>query len=275
MDQRPIGIFDSGIGGLTVASAIRQHLPNESLLYFGDTAHLPYGDKSPELIRHYASHITHFLLKHNCKAIVIACNTASAHGFQTVSDVCGPQMPVLNVIDPVAEAIASAPQLIGKRVGVIATKGTVQSRVYPRRIRRLTQEVKVVSLATPLLAPMIEEGFFSNSISRTVIHSYLSKPALKGIHALILGCTHYPLIKHEVAEYYKNAIDLFDANALVAQKLGEILNSRGLTAGWETPELHFMVSDKTAAFEKSTRIFFGERIQLEEVDIWEHIKKAE
>lgn len=268
MDRRPIGIFDSGIGGLTVANAIRKRLPNESLLYFGDTAHLPYGDKSPELIRHYSANIAHFLKSKGCKAIVIACNTASSHAAQTVMSVVGPDVPVINVIDPVAEAVAATPGLKGQRIGVIATKGTIESRVYPRRIARLAKDVKVASLATPLLAPMIEEGFFSNSISQTIIHSYLSKPVLGGISALILGCTHYPLIRKEVNAYYGKGITVFDSTSLVAEALADELARRKLEAGEGTPELHFMVSDKTAAFEKSTRIFFKERITLEEMNIW-------
>lgn len=268
MNTRPIGIFDSGIGGLTVASAIRRHLPNESFVYFGDTAHLPYGDKSPELIRHYAARIAHFLMEHSCKAVVIACNTASAHAHGIVESVCGPEIPVINVIDPVAQAVAGTASLKGRRVGVIATKGTINARVYPRRIARLTKEVKVVSLATPLLAPMIEEGFFSNTISQSIIHAYLSKPALKNISALILGCTHYPLIRKEVNSYYDKSIAIFDSTDLVAQTLSDVLNRHGLTAGLShQPEFHFLVSDKTAAFERSTKLFFKEKIALEEAPI--------
>lgn len=268
MDTRPIGIFDSGIGGLTVASAIRRHLPNESFVYFGDTAHLPYGDKSPELIRHYSARIAHFLMEHSCKAVVIACNTASAHAHGIVESVCGPDIPVINVIDPVAKAIANTSNLKGKRVGVIATKGTVNARVYPRRIERLTKDVKVVSLATPLLAPMIEEGFFSNTISKTIIHAYLSKPALKNISALILGCTHYPLIRKEVNSYYDKSIAIFDSTDLVARDLAEVLDRLGLTAGsHNVPQFQFLVSDKTAAFERSTKLFFKEKIALEEVPV--------
>ncbi len=264
MDQRPIGVFDSGIGGLTVASAIRKRLPGESILYFGDTAHLPYGDKSPELIRHYSAHITHYLLSRGCKAIVIACNTATSHAAGTVADVCGPDIPVINVIDPVAQAIASEERLKGKRVGIIGTKGTVDARMYPRRIAKLTKDVQVASLATPLLAPMIEEGFFRNSISQTIIHSYLEKPALKGISALVLGCTHYPLIRKEVNAYYKGSIQIYDSTTLVAENLARVLEGFGLTAGWEHPEYHFIVSDKTKAFERSAKLFFGEKISLME-----------
>lgn len=268
MDTRPIGIFDSGIGGLTVASAIRSRLPGESLIYFGDTAHLPYGDKSPELIRHYAATITHYLMQRSCKAVVIACNTASAHAYSTVADVCGPSVPVINVIDPVAEAIAADETLAGAKVGVIATKGTINSRVYPRRVAKLSRKVRIVSLATPLLAPMIEEGFFSNTISQTIINSYLSRPALAGIDALILGCTHYPLIRKEVSRFYGGKVQIVDSTTLVADRLAAVLTAGNALASQAAPELHFMVSDKTPAFEKSTRIFFKEKITLEEHNLW-------
>lgn len=268
MDNRPIGIFDSGIGGLTVAAAIRRHLPNESFVYFGDTAHLPYGDKSPELIRHYAAKIANFLMERSCKAVVIACNTASAHAHGIVESVCGPDIPVINVIDPVAQAIADTPALKGQRVGVIATKGTINARVYPRRITRLTKDVKVVSLATPLLAPMIEEGFFSNTISKTIIHAYLSKSVLKNISALVLGCTHYPLIRKEVNSYYGKSVTIFDSTDLVARALSNELGRRNLMTSDDLPaEFHFLVSDKTLAFERSTKLFFKEKIALVEAPI--------
>ena len=196
MPQQPIGIFDSGIGGMTVAQAIKKALPNEHFIYFGDTAHLPYGDKSPESIRHYAARITQFLLEKKCKAIVIACNTASAHAFKIVQDIAGPSVPVINVIDPVADYVSA--HFHKKRIGVMGTKGTIASRVYVVRIEKRNKSLKVISNATPLLASMIEEGFYNNKISQTIINSYLSKPNFKNIDALILACTHYPLIRKDV-----------------------------------------------------------------------------
>jgi glutamate racemase len=265
--ERPIGIFDSGIGGLTVASAIQKKLPNESFIYFGDTAHLPYGDKSPESIRHYAARISSFLLDHDCKALVIACNTASAHAFKTVQDVCGPDIPVINVVDPVAEYTAS--HYNACKVGVIGTKGTIQSRVYVTRIERLNKTLKVLSNATPLLAPMIEEGFYNNKISQTIINSYLSKPTFGGIHALILGCTHYPLIKKEVEAFYKKKIEIIDSASVVAEQVAKVLSDKKIEAAKaHKAGYHFFVSDFTSSFEQSTRTFFGEKIKLEEARIW-------
>jgi len=264
--QQPIGIFDSGIGGLTVANALRKVLPGESFIYFGDTAHLPYGEKSPERIREYAAQITRFLLAKNCKAIVIACNTASAHAYPTVSRICTGQVPVINVIDPVTKHASRT--FASGAIGVIATKGTIQSRVYVKRIERLNARLKVVSRATPLLAPMIEEGFFNNSISRTIIRNYLEYPGFRGIQALILGCTHYPLIAKEIAEVVGKEVVLLDSAQIVAQEVKKVLTRRQLlSTSSAAPVYRFFVSDKTEAFEKSTRLFFREQILLELVKL--------
>lgn len=267
MDTRPIGIFDSGIGGLTIANAIRKKLPNESLIYFGDTAHMPYGDKSPELIRHYSARIAHYLMSFNCKMIVIACNTASSHAFSTVEAVVGPDIPIINVIDPVVAYVSE--HHAKDKVGVIGTKGTIDSRVYPRRIQKADKSIKVASLATPLLAPMIEEGFVNNMISKTVIYSYLNKPALRGIDALILGCTHYPLIRKEVASFYKTPVEILDSTVLVADEVFRVLDQRNLFND-QASSHRFMVSDYTDAFEKSTRLFFKEKLELTESRIWDN-----
>jgi len=254
-----IGIFDSGIGGLTVAKAIKIKSPNVSLVYFGDTAHLPYGDKSPASIRHYSAKITHFLLFQRCNAIVIACNTASAHAYKTVKDVAGPDIPVFNVIDPVVKCIAK--RYSEEKVGVIATKGTIKSRVYPKRIKAANGSIEVKTKATPLLAPMIEEGFFSNNISKTIISSYLKSRELKHIKALVLGCTHYPLIQKEVSEILGNGVDVIDSAEVVAS---EIVSKMQNIASVNAEGDEFYVSDYTKAFEKSTQTFFGEKISLSE-----------
>lgn len=260
----PIGIFDSGIGGLTVAAAIHRLLPNESLIYFGDTAHLPYGDKSPELIQSYAVEITDYLLSRGCKMIVIACNTASAHAYKTVQKRAGKKVPVINVIDPAAVAISE--RFKKGRVGVIGTRGTINSGIYPRKIKKLNDRLEVSSLATPLLAPMIEEGFFNNNISRTIIHSYLKKKSFQDIQAIILACTHYPLIRKEIEQYYGKKVEVFDSAEIVAREVQQQLNERELLASdAPTPRLEFYVSDYTASFEKSVAWFFSEKIHLEKL----------
>ncbi len=258
-----IGIFDSGIGGLTVAKAIKEQLPQSELVYFGDTAHLPYGDKSPASIRHYSAKISQFLLKKKCNALVIACNTASAHAFKTVQDIAGPTVPVFNVIDPIVEYIST--HYKNQKVGIIATKGTIKTRVYPRRIKTAEDSIIVASKATPLLAPMIEEGFFNNTISKTVIESYLKGRELKGIKALVLGCTHYPLIQKEVEAFFKESVDIIDSANVVAKSIAKVFSIKGSKRGKD----EFYVSDFTKAFEKSTQIFFGEKIELKEERIFD------
>lgn len=261
-----IGIFDSGIGGLTVANAIQKVLPNESIIYFGDTAHLPYGDKSADSIKYYAIRISQFLLKHNCKMIVIACNTASSLAYETVKDFVGGQVPVINVIDPIVETVAALMHV--KKVGVIGTKGTIKSDIYAHKLKAKNKKLEVASLATPLLAPMVEEGFFNNKISRTIIASYLASRKLKKIDSLILACTHYPLIKPEIEEYYHNKISIIDSAGVVAEHVKKVLKENNLLSTGKKPKHHFYVSDFTKSFEESTKNFFKTKIHLEEVEMW-------
>lgn len=264
--NNPIGIFDSGIGGLTVASAIHKVLPGEQLIYFGDTAHLPYGDKSPDSIKYYGIRIAQFLLERNCKVIVIACNTASAHAFETVKDFVGDRAIVMNVIDPVVEHVIENKKT--NRIGVIGTKGTIKSDIYAKKINSLDKKKTVASLATPLLAPMIEEGFFNNKISKTVIHDYLSRPKLSKIDSLILACTHYPLILPEVESFYKNKIEIIDSAGVVAHDVKRVLTAKKILSNTKNNKHHFFVSDYTESFEKSTRFFFPSKIKLEKANIW-------
>lgn len=264
--NQPIGVFDSGIGGLTVASAINRLLPNEQLMYFGDTAHLPYGEKSPEAIKYYCLKIGQFLLQQNCKMIVIACNTASSYGYTDLRDFIGDKIPVINVIDPVVEHVVAQKQL--KHIGVIATKGTIKSDIYAQKITQKNKAIEVSSLATPLLVPMIEEGFFNNNISKTIIHSYLSKPKLKKIDSLILGCTHFPLIKPEIASYYKDEVYIVDSAEIVAQHVKQVLEERKLMSKELAGKHHFYVSDYTTSFEKTAQSFFMGKIHLEAQNIW-------
>lgn len=263
----PIGIFDSGIGGLTVARAIKEKLPHEKLIYFGDTAHLPYGDKSPDSIKYYSIRIAQFLLDNHCKMIVIACNTASALAYEAVKDFVGKRALVVNVIDPVVQKISKEKNL--KSIGVIATKGTIKSGIHASKIKKANSNQEVHGIATPLLVPMIEEGFFNNNISRSIIHAYLSRPKIKNIDALILGCTHFPLIKPEIEEFYKNKIPLIDASNEVAEQVAHLLMKNHLLNNSKKIPVHrFYVSDFTDAFEKSTRFFFSEAIRLHEARIW-------
>lgn len=265
--QAPIGIFDSGIGGLTVANAIHQVLPKEKLIYFGDTAHLPYGEKSSAAIRSYALRISDFLLEKDCKAIVIACNTASAAAFEVVRDHLEGKCLVFDVINPVANAVSH--DFREGNIGVIATKATIRTDAYAKRINALNPDLKVHSLATPLLVPMIEEGFYNNNISKTIIASYLGKPKLKNIDALILACTHFPLIRPEIEAYYQGRVRIVDSAEIVAAEVFERIKEAGLLNKGEQANHEFYVSDYTHSFAESTRFFFKGEIQLLPYNLWD------
>lgn len=263
---QPIGIFDSGIGGLTVANAIAKALPKEQIIYFGDTAHLPYGDKSPDSIKYYSIRIAQFLLQQHCKMIVVACNTASALAYETVKDFVGDRVPVIDVVEPVVEEIVKDKKL--KHIGVIATKGTIKSDIYAKKIKEKNKHLSVASQATPLLASMIEEGFFNNKISRTIIFDYLSRPKIKKIDSLILACTHYPLIRKEVEEFYHGKVKIYDNAEVVAKKVAGVLKDLKLLAPKKAGPHHFYVSDYTKSFEESSKFFFPAKIKLQEASIW-------
>lgn len=265
--NNPIGVFDSGIGGLTVAHAIQKLLPNEQLIYFGDTAHLPYGDKAPYSIKHYAKEISNFLLSKDCKVIIIACHTASSVAYQEVEKIINGSAIVINVIDPVVKLFAD-PNFKGHNIGVIGTKGTIRSNVYPKRIQKENGKLSVKALETPLLCPMIEEGFIDDKISQTVIDSYLSNEMLTNIEHIILACTHYPLIKNQISSYYKNAVNVIDSAEVVANYLLVTLEAKNLLNDQPRKPHHFYVSDYTESFEKSTRFFFKEELHLEKKNIW-------
>ncbi|SIT97002.1 glutamate racemase [Epilithonimonas bovis DSM 19482] len=259
--NQPIGIFDSGVGGLTVAKEIKRLLPNEDLIYFGDTKHLPYGEKSREAIVGYSAKITSFLLEKNCKAIVIACNSATANALQEVKDLVAGSVPVIDVINPVAEKVAYE---IHNNVGVIATKATVNSGLYKKSIRKHNKFIKVDELATPLLVPAIEEGFKNHPITHAIIYNYLSNSKLKNIETLILGCTHYPLLIDEIKQYYGNRVRVIDSPNIVANQLKMILDKHHLlNEENHQPTFQFYLSDLTKNFEKISKKFFGKTIDLE------------
>lgn len=266
MKNNPIGIFDSGIGGLTVANAIIEHLPEEQIIYFGDTKHLPYGDKSPEAIMEYSRKITEYLIyEKKCKAIVIACNTASSISYNILRDRFKGAYPIISVIDPIIEAIVLDNEI--KKVGLIATKATVNSGVYQEKLYRRKPELVFAALATPLLVPMIEEGFYDNNISHSLIENYLNQPELNSIDALILGCTHYYIIKNEINSYYNSKIKLFDSTKIVAQKLRKILEKEQLLNDNKTAEHQFLVSDYTHSFAQTAKIFYKGKLELQKVNI--------
>jgi len=265
--HQPIGIFDSGIGGLTVAYAVKTQLPQEELIYFGDTAHLPYGDKSSAAIQSYTVKICDLLLKQNCKVILIACNSASSAAYHLAKEYVGSKAKVINVIDPVITYISQ--NLDNKTIGLIGTKKTVGSNVYQKKIDKLGKNIHLKSLATPLLVPMIEEGFFNHTISKNIINGYLSHKTIQGIDALILGCTHFPLIKKEIEEFYNDKVTVIDTSHIVAAHLKEYLKTNDLLNDSRKSNNKFFVSDFTHSFAESTKIFFQEEVNLEYYPLWE------
>jgi glutamate racemase len=272
-DNRPIGIFDSGIGGLTIARSVSELMPNEQILFFGDTAHLPYGDKSAEAIKSYVSRIADFFIENDCKMILLACNSASAAAYPLLHKLHSSTHPVLNVIDPNVEYVCKKGH---STIGVIGTKATVSSRTYNRKFAASNPELKVKSMATPLLAPMIEEGYFNNNISQTIINSYLSNKKLSGIDALVLACTHYPLIKKEIETYFanqKSKVEIIDSTDVVAAYVKKYIHNKKMSALiGRVPEHQFCVSDFTTSFQKTTNIFYGEAVKLTHIPIWEMLK---
>ena len=260
IERRPIGIFDSGIGGLTVARAIYDLLPNESLLYFGDTAHLPYGEKSPELIRRYSSRITQHLVESGCKAIVVACNSASSNAIEAIVKAAGPNVPVIDMVTPVIRSISA--ENGSQIVGLIGTRATISSGLYSETMNQLNANSTLVSRATPLLASAIEEGFFNDSIPGAVLEAYFADDSFNNIDSMILGCTHYPLVKEKIQALLPKGVKVIDSPKIIAQELKRVLTENSHP---DTPEHKFQVSDLTKNFIFSAHHFFGSDINLEEV----------
>ena len=265
MKEQPIGIFDSGVGGLTVAHAIKQILPNESLIYFGDTAHLPYGDKSAEAIRYYSQRITEFLLEHNSKVVLIACNSASASAYDSLKKQFKGKTILIDVINPVVDYLGTRNF---NKIGVIGTKRTISSGTYEKKIREKSPTTTVVSMATPLLVPMIEEGFIFDDISNAIIRTYLTSESLAGIQALILGCTHYPIIKNQISKIFNFNVEVVDSARIVSMILRDTLEKNDLLNDSGIAKDQFFISDYTDYFEKIARMFFEGEINLKKADIW-------
>lgn len=223
---QPIGVFDSGVGGLTVAAALREILPSENIFYIGDTARVPYGGKSPTTIQRYSIEISGLLLAEQAKVIVVACNTASALAVPRLQEVL--KVPVVGVIQPGAEAAVAATR--NGNIGVIATRATIYSRAYERAIHQVNPDVRVIGQACPLLVPLIEEGWLDDSITDQVIRRYLEKLIREGIDTLVLGCTHYPLLRRAIKQYVGPEITLVDSAQNCANAVRALLKAEKLAA---------------------------------------------
>jgi len=260
-DPRPIGVFDSGVGGLTVAAALAARLPGESILYLGDTARLPYGTKSPETVARYTQANVDFLAARGVKAVVVACNTASALALDRLETA----LPVWGVIEPGAERAA---ELSRGRVGVIATEATVLSDAYGRALRRHRPELEVRSRPCPLFVPLVEEGWLDDPITEAVARRYLEPLLAADIDTLVLGCTHYPLLVPLLERVVGAGVTLVDSAAAVAARVAAELPRRRLETGGDVRrEDHFCATDGAARFGRLAREILGREVTLELVDV--------
>jgi glutamate racemase len=262
MNRAPIGIFDSGIGGLTVARAIYERLPRESTIYFGDTARVPYGPKSPDTVKRYSLEILHWLLGQGVKAVVVACNTSTAHALDALQ--AESPVPVIGVIEPGAKAAASA---TGRGpIGVIGTAGTIASNAYARAIRRVKPDAAVEQRACPLFVPLVEEGWFEHPAAELIATEYLDPLKRCGVDVMVLGCTHYPLLKPLLQRIMGRGIRLIDSGEETAAAVATALQATGLDAPAEGKPYHrFVVSDDEARFRQVGSRFIGERLGKAEV----------
>ena len=252
--RRPIGVFDSGIGGLTVVAEIMRQLPAEEIVYFGDTARLPYGPKSEATVMQFAIQDTEFLLSHRVKCVVVACNTASSVAIRELTSRF--DLPVIGVIAPGALAAVSS-TLIGK-IGVIGTEGTIASHAYEREIHTLDREIEVIEVSCPLFVPLAEEGWTDREVSLVIAHEYLTPLRDAGVDVVVLGCTHYPILKGTIGKVFGPTVRLIDSAEETAREVSERLSSLGLAreAG-HAPEHHFFVSDVPHRFKEQAERFLG------------------
>jgi glutamate racemase len=265
MSAAPIGIFDSGIGGLTVARAIYQLLPGESTVYLGDTARVPYGPKSPATVRRYALEILAWLLRQDVKAVVVACNTATAHALDALRTAS--PVPVLGVVEPGARAAARA--TASGVVGVIGTSGTIASGAYHRALLACRADLQIVEQACPLFVPLVEEGWYGHPAARLVAEEYLGPLLDHEVDALVLGCTHYPLLKPLLGEVLGPGVTLIDSAEETARDLAAALGDHGLLASTDVSATHrWAATDDVERFARLGAVFTGRVISdVELVDL--------
>jgi len=256
MNSKPIGIFDSGVGGLTVMSEVAKLLPGEDIIYFGDTARVPYGSKSKEAISRFAQEICEFLLNSNVKLIIVACNTASAFALEKLQKL---PVPVLGVIAP--GAMAALGHTKNLRVGVIGTHGTVKSKSYIKAIKKLNPRVNVFSNACPLFVPLVEEGWLAKPVTYEIAREYIAPLKAKKIDVLVLGCTHYPLLKKVIGKVTGKNVRLIDSASATAVCAKDILIKKNMLSAKKRGSYKFFVSDSPEKFKSVGEKFLGRKIQ--------------
>ncbi len=257
MRDSPIGVFDSGVGGLTVVKELIKELPKEDIIYFGDTARVPYGTKSPSTVKRYSIENTLFLLKFNVKLLVIACNTSSAIGLSLLQKFFS--IPIIGVIKPGAKAAIRSTR--NSRVGVIGTHATISSGAYEREIKHLNNNVKVLGQSCPLFVPLVEEGWIKDEIAKSVAVKYLAPLKKKKIDTLILGCTHYPLLRPIIQDVMGKDVKLVDSAEETAKEAKDLLEECGLKSDSKRKgSLKFYISDEPDKFALVGKRFLGRNV---------------
>ncbi len=256
-DNNPIGVFDSGLGGLTVLAQIKQEMPSENLVYFGDTARVPYGTKSPDTVIRYSMEIASFLVSLGVKIIVVACNTASSSAVDELREKLA--VPVIGVIRPGAETAVKT--TVNGKIGIIGTAATIASGTYERTIREIMPEARIFSGACPLFVPLAEEGWHDNEVAEKTAQIYLSPIRNMGIDTLILGCTHYPVLKGIISKVVGPEVKLVDSAVCASLMVREVLTEAGLLSdGCRMPEYRYFVSDESQRFKSVGELFLKERL---------------
>lgn len=260
---QPIGVFDSGLGGLTIVREMRRVLPSEAIIYFGDMARLPYGTKSKEQIQTYSVQNTLFLIKHKVKSVVIACNSSSSAAYQFIKNHFN--LPVIDVIEPAVQGALESTR--SGRVGVIATRATVESGAYEKGLLRKRPGIKVFQEACPLFVSLVEEGWLTGAVTREIAKIYLKPLLAKKIDTLILGCTHYPMLRESIQAVVGNKIRLVDSITPTVQHLQQTLLRKDLVrpASPRKGDLRIFVSDKPGNFVRLGEKFLGEKLDRVEV----------
>jgi glutamate racemase len=252
-DRRPIGVFDSGIGGLTVLKELLGHLPGESFVYFGDTARVPYGNKSADTVRRFSRENVRLLLDRDVKMVVVACNTVSSEALPALQGEFS--VPIVGVIEPGVRAAVAATRR--RRIGVVGTSGTIRSGAYQTQIVERLPDAVVIPQACPLFVPLVEEGWIDTPVTRMVAREYLRVYEGSNIDALVLGCTHYPLLKPVIADVVGPAVALVDSAVETAREVVRLLADRGIAGSGGTGEFHIVLSDTSPAFGEVAKRFLG------------------
>lgn len=253
MNEAPIGIFDSGVGGLTVVKALLGVIPFEKIVYFGDTARVPYGIRSSQTIRRYALEDVNFLLRFKPKLIVVACNTVSSTALDYLNEKV--DVPLVGVIEPGALAATKASRT--GRIGVIGTEATITSRAYERAIEQVRPDARIIAKACPLFVPMVEEGRINGPVAELVVRDYLESLVPLGVDTLVLGCTHYPVLKDTIRKVTGNAFGIVDSAEETANAVKSLLDSQGLATSGKIGSVEFFASDNPDRFRRLAALFLG------------------